>query len=590
MPREDAFADWSSLLNHLFPAQPAHNTRVNVSDDGIIRATNLTRFVTACQTVGLDPREIFGLADLQDASETSLGRVALTIISLARLAGPVKAAVARSRSPSRVANQKATTSPSGSPRGKAAVSPPVSRPPSGDGTILRTSTSMPRSSTDAPNELHARLSIDTKARPSTIDDPAFRTPTNTQFNPAEIVSPRRQPLPRSTTQPTISPSIRPKSPVGTASPSRSTTPIGRPLSTRPTLRPRHTIGSKIQVSFAGADVPSPPRSAALSERSSVPGSSSGQHSRERTPSLISTGSRVTSGYTRTSTAYSIGTVTADDHSGVAVADGDSEFGDEPVMTGMRERRMSEKTLHIARQKILGTLLSSEDLPEDLRLALENGDSLALTGAEEARGVAISQSLAALEGMRSSSARPSVNVSPRHRASPRPLLHHNSRSGEVPRVNEEDEASSAGGSSIEGSRPSVLRRGSGKIYVPKRSTSPSPLMDSRPTSPTRGLPMSMQSAMLTSSQSTNVHDRTRISKMERRQSEGYGTSHHSVYSDRPQNPRINSMVDLSTMSSSGGLSGLRDSSMSGTRISQNQPLQIIEFSEPGLPPIKYVSLT
>jgi hypothetical protein len=61
-------------------------------------ATNITRFITACQRVGMPHQDVFDLHDLHEASESSLRRVARTVLALAALAQ--KSAVTAERDPS----------------------------------------------------------------------------------------------------------------------------------------------------------------------------------------------------------------------------------------------------------------------------------------------------------------------------------------------------------------------------------------------------------------------------------------------------------------------------------------------------------
>lgn len=140
----------------------------------------------------------------------------------------------------------------------------------------------------------------------------------------------------------------------------------------------------------------------------------GGHHRERTPSLVGSAA-----YTRTSTAFS-----------------DETEIEDRIQTRLWHRRDSEQTLQHARQR-LGSLLSSDDLAD-------------------ARGQAIDQSLRTLEGRNS----------PRR---PVPRRGHTTE-GSGDRLSEADEDSSGGSRKR---RPSMLKRAStnGKMYVPKRSASP-----------------------------------------------------------------------------------------------------------------------
>lgn len=523
-----------------------------------------------------------------------MGKVAWTVIVLAKLS-PRSHATSRARSPDKITStspphsrassrMRSPVSPSGSPQARNRSTHTEMRPraasprpgQAGPSSPIAVPAAMERTrNVEMTNDLHTKLAIDLVAARQE-EDPAYRTPTTSVIMPKEEKpeSPKRAPLARSTTQPKFSPSIRPKSPVvyGSPSPSRSATPIGKPLTAggRPTLRPRYTTGSKIQVSFADGSPPPSPNSAARAQ-SGVSHEVYSLHSRERTPSLISSGSRVTSGYTRSSAAFSVSTIVGEDHSHDIDIVGQEP--DSSIALRMRERRMSGKTLQNARQKILGTLLSSDDLPRDLRSAFED-DSPPL---EDLRGAAINQSLAALEGWSANSTRPvTVDISSRRPPS-RPI----SRCGDVSRVAEEDEVSSNGGSLLEGRKPSIIRRTSanGKVYVPKRSTSPARRIS--PTSP-QGMPFPSSSNLrsVTGTGSAQLLARP-ISRVERRQSDGLSYAGSNVIEEgRPMNLRNNSMVNLGSSSAI-----FRESML---RASQSQPLQILEFNEAGMPPVKYVS--
>jgi hypothetical protein len=53
-------------------------------------------------------------------------------------------------------------------------------------------------------------------------------------------------------------------------------------------------------------------------------------------------------------------------------------------------------------------------------------------------------------------------------------------------------------------------------------------------------------------------------------------------------RINSMVNLPSASSSSLLRDASSGSGSASAVKASQPLQVLEFNEPELPPIRYVS--
>ncbi|WVQ85452.1 hypothetical protein IAT38_007617 [Cryptococcus sp. DSM 104549] len=585
------------LLNHLFPASPSHITRVNISEDGIQRSTNVSRFITACQTVGLPPVDVFFLPDIQEGLEVGLGRVAQTVIALARLAGPRSGtAVARSKSPP--GSRPASRPPSRNDTATPTRSPPITpRRPNFDSSGM----SGGMRSAESFNDLHSKL--------QSAAENKIPTPPSSNFvispSPSSPVSPsfqRSSALPRSATQPNLSPSIRHKSPPSSPA-SRSVTPVGRvpSIQLRPVLRPRNTTGSR--VSFA-SDEPGSPR-VSHSEQNTLAGQIQGHaqqgsflaHSRERTPSLITSSSRVNSAYTRSSGVLSVATVLGGDEHGNAIdlteEDEGTENGDgsDPVMLRMRERRMSEKKLQEARQKILGTLLSSEDLPKDLREAINNGTY----AGEDERDSALSKSLAALEGNRLSP-RPKLDPSPRHRQSVRRRQSSEVGRQEANSLVEEDEqgsgSGSPGGSRVaerQTTQPFPMRRlsSSGKVVVPKRSGSPA----SRVASPT-GVAFPASSSVPNSSyltrdrspQHTMAAGRhedqlSRAERVERRQSGGYPRQQEVT---RPGQLRNHSMVNLSNL---GQPSLSRETSATGAMRSSHH-LQVIEFREQGSPVVKY----
>ncbi|ODN84320.1 hypothetical protein L202_00294 [Cryptococcus amylolentus CBS 6039] len=550
------------LFNHLFPYSPAHITRVNISEDGINRSTNVTRFIAACQTAGLQEGESFELPDLKGGSELGLGKVAASVVALARIAGP-----SRSKSP--------------------VGSRPASRPGS-------------RMSNATP----------TNSPPPTPKQPIFEITSPSSMMSAKPASTptRPSPVPRSTTQPILSPTIRPKSPPASpispvrSTSSRSTTPVGRTpnLQVRPVLRPRNTTGSRASVSFASEVSTSvPSASSDTGNRSSQP--SLLTHSRERTPSLISSDSRPTSAWTRSSGTFSVAaTMLGGDETNAVDL---TEAAVDQDGARMRERRMSGTALQNARQKILGTLLSSEDLPEDLRNSVTNNS---MNSAEDE---ALMTSLAALEGRRASP-RVKTDPTPRPRPSNRRCSTREVARQEVDPVKEEDEHTQSSGSPrikpsptlapTSPERPERLTRvvsASGKFYIPKRSLSPASNV-STPTgvafphlssgSPTPELSSTHFSDRLTRGTSPPPQIVSRAVRPTER-----GTRHHSftfvpaspepISPVRPRQPRNSSMVDVSSHSM---LS--REASPSGAVKSPrtSQSLQVLEFHEKGEPVVRY----
>lgn len=394
------------------------------------------------------------------------------------------------------------------------------------------------------------------------DASAWRTPTTSTFaSPKaddDIVYPPR--MARATTPPYISPSLRTGSPSPGQSPSRVRTPIGRPssLAVRPALRPRHTTGSRIQVTFVnGSELHSPPRNESTSTDNTPTRMAQREHS------LVSLRSQVVSGSAASNAAFSESTEAAHDV-GSAVNTHELDF-EEATVARLWERRMSERTLQDARQKIIRTLLSSDDLPRDLRDAIEERSSRSLS--EDARDFAHSQSLAALEGWRPPTKAIASDVSPRHRPSVRRGQSLDVSWQDVDRVVEEDEPISASNSLVrESARPSVVRRFSANAkFVPKRSNSPAP-----PGFVDRPFP-------------SLAPVQTASDFLSRRRSDGYEIGAAVDSFERPMNMKINSMINLSTTSSKPPL--LRDGSASS--VLRTQSLQVLEFTGPGSPSVKYV---
>lgn len=640
-----ASATNNSLLNHLFPAQPPHIPRLNISEDGILRATNVTRFITACQTIGLPDQDIFNLAEVNEASETSLGSVAMTIVTLARLAAKQgnERAEARKSSPAKSPGRAA---PKGSPRVSLdSKSPPTPAHSSAPDLY------------EGHREVQARLQPIADPLPmipvgaAEATEPANVTPTNSTFTnlpitPQSATGPiallPRQPMHRSNTQPSISPtSLRPKSPPP-AFPSRSGTPTKQGV--RPTLRPRYTTGSKISVSFADSHIPPTPVTASDNRIDLPPANARGLHSKERTPSLISSGSRVISGYTRSSAAFSIATVVGDgledNTTGVAVVNHD--YPSIGLRGGaQRERRYSEKALHEARRRMLDTLHQ-----EDPTTIQNDWPALSeeIHGDDEARNQALSLSLAALEGTRSTPYQPSITTSSPGRS--RSRSRHGCEIGattstgrqEVSRVLEEDELSGSSSqerepgeqpSSAPEPRPSILRRadstgnrdvrsgGNPVVYVPNRSTSPASFAAGAQSSPTSAafrlsntnLPIAvpiLRSRTLSAETSNIIIPAGGPTAAVPIQMERGRSEQNSVYrsafarsvislhhGEDGVGTRMNSQVNLNLSSSvsSQPPSILRESMTAGMlrdKASQPLPLLVIEFTEQGQAPVKYVS--
>lgn len=205
------------------------------------------------------------------------------------------------------------------------------------------------------------------------------------------------------------------------------------------------------------------------------GGNVGQHVKERTPSLVSgSTSRTTSAYTRSSAAYSTLTVLGDVADSVTVAD---DLDDDVSLTGSpnmrdRSRRNSEKTLHIARQKFIGSLVPPNDLAGIVRTPINE-----TIGREEVlRAEAFSKSLAALEG-----GPPAARSGPTRSTS-------NKRTS-IPEHAASD-LSNAAEEEVDSFPPDLAQAGqrhgfNNRFYLSSRSTSPTQLELSPDPSPTLG---------------------------------------------------------------------------------------------------------
>ena len=483
-----------SLFNHFFPSHPATIIHINVSEDGGLCAANITRFTTACEAVGLSHTELFGVHDVHEASETSLGRVALTVTILARLAEISAAANLRRASPPTPLNPFASPSRRPSP-----VPIRVRRAPR-DGPALSPLVLAQYSSEDGrrdsifPSRPQSELQAHMDQKGIELDDPsASRTPTISAFELPSETPQSADPgsLYYATTEPIIASRLLPRSPSAPKSPLRIVT-LSRQSSsniTRPASHSRLTAGFKTQVSFA----------------------------------------------------------------------------DQPETS-------SEKTLQHSRQQSTETRLDGEGL----RVSRQAGGQVVEkpTVSHDARNLAHSRSLAALEGRPVPPRLSPSDASPRHR----PVVRRG-QSLDVPynwpeadSLIEEGEAPSKGVASFisGGARPSVIRHFSanGKFYVPRRSMSPA-YQDASPA--TAGFPFTR-----------SITARSPSDHIARRQSDELSIAFTSKTSEKPMNMKIHSMINLS--SSGGAPSLLRERSNS---VLNTLPLQILEFNEPGLPPVKYV---
>ncbi|KAL1406197.1 Protein kinase of the Mitotic Exit Network [Vanrija albida] len=308
------------------------------------------------------------------------------------------------------------------------------------------------------------------------------------------------------------------------------------------------------------------------------------HERERTPSLVSTNSHVASSYSRSSISNgSAPTIVGDDPTRTLEVEDDYDqmraatngLVDAPSQGGLggslpnrppSPRRMSEQTLQEARRKIIGTLLSST---EDL--SLQNRGSQ-----DDARGIALSQSLAALEGSPSLGASKLLSDSPRIRPISRGARQSLELQQQQQRLSEEEPTAAV--SSQLPPRPRIRRPSTtGRIVVPKRPQSPiSPQLS-----------LSMHGALISptitiESVSGSADQFGRMSKEERRRSEDYARNPIQSANGRLMNMKNHSMINLPSTHSR------RTSTLSGhSRDSMvHASLQVLEFSEPGQDPVRF----
>lgn len=575
------------LFNRLFPAQPAHIQRVKVPKDDVRIKANIDRFLSACREMGVPESEMFTLADLDEHSPVGLARVARNILVLAQMSGPTSVSHARivSRIPSRpsmasrsaenIAPQAFKSSSQTSLhksiqqgyKSSSQTSLHKSITPRSQVTPIATRTIGDRPLRSSSSDLIARLQKEnsTTTTPTTSSGSA---PASTLPSATSTVSRATPPTPRLSDSSSVTPPLSPVRALTTPSTIRS-----RESGPVPPLVPRQvrTASGAQQVSFA--DDASSPRVSGQDWNSSL----SSQHSttylaplqeqrilqeRERTPSLVSASSHVPSSYSRSSVSgpnFAVPTIVGDN------TDDDFELSPRSDELSSRSemspetRRMSEQTLQEARRKIIGTLMSST---EDLSLQTNRGST-----DEDARGYALSQSLAVLEG-----SRPPLNKARSESPRLRPISRGARHSVEMQlhdRVEEEGQATRP--ASELPPRPRIRRPSvNGKIYVPKRSHSPA-----SPNLSMNGFP----SAALILDPSGDFDSGRQLTKEERRRSEDFASrGAAAVNAARIMNMRNHSMVNLPSR---------RTSTLSqGSRDSTHQVMQILEFTDAGIEPVRY----
>lgn len=567
------------LFNRLFPAQPAHIQRVKVPKDDVRIKANIDRFLYACREMGVPESEMFTLADLDENSPAGLARVARNILVLAQMSGPTSVSHARivSRIPSRpsIASQSnENIAPAGfrsasqTSLGKANGSRQVS-------SVSRTIGDRPLRSSSS--DLLARLQKENAGNAMASSGGAPTTtsgsaPQSTLPSANSTVS-RAAPTSRVSDTSSVTP---PHSPVRTFSASSTVRPReSNPAQAQPRPQIRAASSSQ-QVSFA--EEASSPRVSGQDWGSSMSSHQSASllaplqeqrmlQERERTPSLVSASSHVPSSYSRSSVHgvnFAVPTIVGDSP--------DDEFGEmsprSEELSSRSEmspgtRRMSEQTLQEARRRIIGTLLSST---EDLSLQSQRGSE------EDARGYALSQSLAVLEGVR-----PPLNKARSESPRLRPISRGARHSIEMQlhdRLDEEEGYQPPARPASElPPRPRIRRPSvNGKIYVPKRPHSPaSPGM-----SLNGGV---LPSPALMIDGNSDFGNGRQLTKEERRRSEDFAhRAAPAVNAARIMNMRNHSMVNLPSR---------RTSTLSqGSRDSMTVPMQILEFTDTGSDPVRF----
>ncbi|BEJ10277.1 hypothetical protein CcaverHIS641_0703120 [Cutaneotrichosporon cavernicola] len=493
------------LFNRLFHMQPSRIQRVKVPKDETRIKANLDRFLSSCREVGVPESEMFGIGDLDEHSPEGLALVARTVLVLAQMSGPTN--VPRVRIGLRLSSKSETSQ-----------STPMAQSPSHSGTTSTTpsqrssgvtcvaprtlSDRLQRSgSSDLLDRLHTENGTSSGTLVSTTTATAGRTATNNEGfvqNISTTANPPLSPVGAAVSVPPIPalPDVLPQASNAPPIPTIST-PMPAPVPVASTARPQlMRAGNRVQVSFASDS--SSPRVSSYEWNSSVSSAHSSSYltplqerspphgvsdrmphertppersqlqERERTPSLVSASSHVPSSYSRSSMSASgfngsgANMIGEDFHHALdeaTIVDSSLQPESSTSCNSPEARNVSEHTLQEARRKIIGTLLSST---EDLSLANHIQD--------DARGFALSQSLAALEG----AVRPPLN--PRRSDSPR--LRPVSRAARTQsteleqRVGDEAAHMPLRPMSELPPRPRIRRLSvNGKIYVPRRPQSP-----------------------------------------------------------------------------------------------------------------------
>lgn len=520
-PLLNARADICSLINHLFPRQPPVVQRINLSEDGVTRATNVSRFILACEQVGLEPSEVCSLSDIQDGSEISLGKVGRTIIALARLAGPN---VGRSSRP-----------PTRPPSRNSGFTTPVASPPASPRAVGFTK--------------------DASSVSSRSVTPVQTSPRGTAIRSTVPVTGTRSPPPRIALRP------------------RQSTPASRYSS--------ETAGSSFLHGSESDDISLHARPALTRYNDVSP--------RAYTPSLVSSASRPTSANTlnRSSTTPSDAASPYLFTPVVETVDDEDGVDHDPRQSVTRERRMSERTLQMARHKIFTAMLQSTD-------DLEKSQAVSTPTSDQPRSAAISRSLAALEGT-ATPARSTKSAESTKRPSPR-----RAQSVEVgrddlslPNVDEDSGESSRPLtpnlaeplSPRDGVKPIVRRRSTnGKVYIPKRSASPAlesppipfPASQDGP-SPRSSLIRSKSPLAATASEPSPVRPNRQIralSEINVRDASNVGDM---------MSPKRHESMQPETRPRPPARGSVSSSAISGSAVRQT-----LVFEEPGKPSVSYVS--
>ncbi|KAH7105802.1 hypothetical protein BKA62DRAFT_612758 [Auriculariales sp. MPI-PUGE-AT-0066] len=128
---QEALRDGYVLCQLINKFQPGMIQRADAHEDGLVRTSNVTKFLSAAATFGVSAADLFGRDDLLEHSPESLGHVAHTIITLCRIAEQPRQPRSPTTSRGPYLNSGAsTTSQPSLPASASASTPNLARRPS----------------------------------------------------------------------------------------------------------------------------------------------------------------------------------------------------------------------------------------------------------------------------------------------------------------------------------------------------------------------------------------------------------------------------------------------------------------------------